>query len=58
MLDKLTTIRRLTNRWNEQVEKFPRMRDDVPLALYIERNFKGVRDNELFADYDQAERAR
>lgn len=54
MLDHATTIRRLTNRWNDQAEKYPRMRDEVPLELYIKRNYHGVRDNDLFVSYDKA----
>ena len=41
-LDRATATRRLTNRWLEQVEMFPSMREDVPLKKYIRANLPSV----------------
>lgn len=46
-MTKREAIRRLTNRWNEQVEKYPLMRDDIPLALYLRRNLPHVLNSPL-----------
>ena len=34
--------RRLTQRWAAQVERFPTMREDTPLANYISENLRHV----------------
>lgn len=54
MIDRQTAIRRLTNRWHEQVEHFPLMRHEIPLDLYIRANLGAVLKSELedpLADY-------
>ena len=38
---------RLAKRYSEQVEKYPLMRHDVPLELYIKRNPPHVLSSEL-----------
>jgi hypothetical protein len=43
IISRAEAIKRLTNRWQDQVDKFPRMREDVPLELYIRRNIRAVR---------------
>lgn len=54
--EKQIAIRRLTNRWNEQVKKYPLMRAEISLALYIRRNMPGSLhyDNgrEFLAEYE------
>ncbi len=35
-------IRYCERRWHEQCERFPTMRRDIPLALYISRNVKAT----------------
>jgi hypothetical protein len=35
----------LTIRWHEQCERYPLMREDIPLALYIQRNVGAVLAN-------------
>lgn len=49
--DHATAVRRLTNRWNEQVKLYPTMRDKVPLSLYIRRNVRHVMAHDSLADY-------
>lgn len=55
-LDKATAKRRLINRWHEQCRNFPRMRDEIPLALYVRRNLTAVLRSplglEALASYD------
>lgn len=46
-------IKRLTNRWHEQCELFPTMRERIPLALYIRANVATVMRNGYGADYAQ-----
>jgi hypothetical protein len=29
-------------RWREQCDRFPTMRDDIPLALYVSRNLRAT----------------
>lgn len=41
-LDRQTAIRRLVNRWYEQCEMFPRMRDEIPLSVYVRTNLPHV----------------
>jgi hypothetical protein len=53
-IDKQTAVRRLTNRWREQCELYPTMREEIPLALYVRRNLPGVMRDGLLADYDRA----
>lgn len=52
--DRQTATRRLANRWREQVDLFPDMRTDIPLALYIRRNIATVMRNDLLIDYSSA----
>ncbi len=47
MLTRQEAIKRLTNRWNEQAEKYPLMRREIPLELYIRRNLQIVLTSEL-----------
>lgn len=49
--DRQTAKRRLTNNWNEQVDKFPSMREKIPLELYIRRNLAYVMKYDLLVDY-------
>lgn len=51
VIDRATARRRLTNRWLEQVERYPLMREEIPLALYIQRNIHTVMQNGALADY-------
>ena len=53
MIDRATAKRRLVARWHEQVERFPRMRESTPLALYIDVNLERVRVFGLLASYDR-----
>lgn len=48
--DRATAIRRLTNRYWEQVEQFPRTRE-IPMQLYIQRNVRYVMQNDSLKDY-------
>jgi hypothetical protein len=41
-IDRITAIRRLTNRYNEQCDVWPTLRERIPLKLYIERNILAV----------------
>lgn len=50
-IDRQTAVRRLTNRWLEQVEAFPAMRHEIPLALYVRRNLQAVMKGGLLRDY-------
>lgn len=43
ILSHKEAVARLTARYAEQAEKFPRLRETVPLALYISRNVRAVR---------------
>jgi len=43
VLTRQEAIARLTKRYNEQAELTPRLRDFVPLELYIKRNIRAVR---------------
>jgi hypothetical protein len=51
MIDQAEAIRRLTNRWEEQVELYPAMRHEIPLDLYIRRNLAVVMKCGQLADY-------
>lgn len=42
MISREEAKRRLTNRWNEQVERWPLMRKDIPLELYVRQNLPHV----------------
>ena len=53
-MTKREATKRLANRWLEQVDLFPAMRDKIPLALYISRNIAAVRRNDLLKEYAQA----
>ncbi len=50
--DRQTAIRRLTNRWHEQAEKFPTMRQDTPLDMYVAMNYRTVMADDMLKDYD------
>lgn len=41
-MTKKEAVKRLTNRWLEQTEKFPLMARDISLKLYVRRNIKYV----------------
>jgi hypothetical protein len=47
-----TAIRRLTNRWHEQADKYPAMRQKLPLWNYIRANLYSVRKRALLKDYE------
>jgi len=51
--DRETAKRRLTARWKEQVDQFPLMRRDIPLAMYISANLQSVMRFDLLASYDK-----
>ncbi len=51
ILSRAEAVARLTARWNEQAEKFPRLITDVPLHLYIRRNIRAVRVFGTLQDY-------
>jgi len=53
MIDRATARRRLVARWNEQVARFPLMRESTPLALYIDANLARVMAHNLLASYDK-----
>lgn len=38
----------LTNRWAEECERFPLMRDEIPLDLYMKRNLKPMMESNHF----------
>jgi hypothetical protein len=56
-VNKAEALNRLTNRYNEQVERYPLMRDNIPLALYIRRNIKQVMRNGTLASYSTTNNA-
>ena len=35
----------VTARWHKQVERFPIMRHEIPLALYVRRNLRAAMRN-------------
>lgn len=43
--------RRLTARWQEQCERAPMMRIDIPLALYVARNIRITQECDLLKAY-------
>ncbi len=47
MLTKPEAVKRLTKRYEEQAEKYPMMRDDISLALYLKRNLSHVMNSVL-----------
>lgn len=51
VLTRQEAIKRLTARWNEQVDRFPAMRETIPLALYIRSNVAIVMRRNLLASY-------
>jgi hypothetical protein len=55
MTDRATAKRRLTNRWLEQVELYPLMRREIPLALYIRANIRAVLRYDLLKDYSASD---
>lgn len=55
VIDQETAVRRLTNRYAEQCERWPTLQERIPLALYIERNIMAVRlGNAPLEKYDRA----
>jgi hypothetical protein len=40
----------LANRWTEECERFPTMRNDIPLELYLQRNLKPMLESRHFQD--------
>lgn len=52
-IDRIEAIARLTARWNEQCERWPLMRRDIPLALYLQRNVALVMRRGLLASYGE-----
>lgn len=44
---------RLRKRYKEQVDRYPNMLNEIPLALYIKRNVRLVMENDYLADYDR-----
>jgi hypothetical protein len=49
-IDRQTAIRRLTNRWIEQCEFYPTMRDAIPLKVYLRANLPFVLGSPLGLD--------
>lgn len=56
MLDRTTAIRRLTNRYTEICERFPRVKP-MPLDIYIRVNLAAVMRRELLDSYDYVDLA-
>lgn len=53
-MDRQTAVRRLTNRWHEQCEKYPLMRECISLALYVRRNLPAMlKLEDALRDYDR-----
>jgi hypothetical protein len=52
-MSKEEAIRRLTALWNEQVGMFPWLRDQIPLAIYINRNIDTVLRYRLLDRYSK-----
>lgn len=55
ILTRKEAITRLTKRYEEQAQLTPRIRIDVPLALYIKRNLRAVRVFGSLEDYASGE---
>ncbi len=51
-VNRVTAVRRLTNRYNEQCERFPLTRE-LGLELYVRANLRGVMAHGLLAMYDE-----
>jgi hypothetical protein len=52
MISRKTAQRRLERRWHEQAERFPTMRNDLPMAQYVAANIEHVMRNDLLQRYD------
>lgn len=52
-MSKTEAVKRLTNRWNEQVRMFPTMQQDIPLSLYVSANLQSVMRGNLLNDYKE-----
>jgi hypothetical protein len=50
-ITKTEAIARLTRRWEEQAEKFPTMRNETPLEMYLAMNWRRVAANGMLAPY-------
>lgn len=50
-ISRSTAKHRIIRRWNEQCERFPAMRKEIPLELYMRRNLALVIAGGLFAEY-------
>lgn len=50
-INRTEAIARLAARYNEQCERWPLMRHDIPLNLYLQRNVANVMRGGLFATY-------
>ena len=53
-IDRETAVRRLTNRYNEQCERFPTMQNDISLELWLSRNLAYVQKGDLLKQYEKA----
>ena len=51
VITKQEAIARLTRRWEEQAEKFPTMRRETPLEMYLAMNWRRVASNGMLAPY-------
>lgn len=51
-IDRATARRRLAARYADQCERFPSMRQNLPLRLYLARNLAAVMRRGLLASYD------
>lgn len=51
-IDCETAKRRLTNRWHEQCERFPTMRNEITLERYVQVNLAYVMRYGLLSSYE------
>lgn len=58
MISRKEAVARLTARWKEQCEKFPLMRREIPLKLYIRVNLSKVQRGDMLKDYATASERR
>lgn len=52
-IDRKTATRRLTRRWEEERERWPVMRNEIPLAKYLSANIRHVMREGLLASYEK-----
>jgi hypothetical protein len=52
-VDRATAIRRLTNRYREQAERFPALRSRMSLEKYISANVEHVMETGVLEAYDR-----